>query len=97
MVSSKLKKKKKKPKQVEKTDAEEPVAAAPQETVQKRPRKKKKKPVLFGGESSIDRTPIPSTFWHRPPTSDVLAAKDDVRPPRRYLLHDVISTRLTRG
>ena len=85
MVSSKLKKKKKpkKPKKGEKqTDSETSAAAAPQESVQKRPRKqkkKKKKPVLFGGESSIDRTPIPSTFWHRPPTSDVLAAKDDVR------------------
>ena len=85
MVSSKLKKKKpKKPKKgEEQTDSETSAAAAPQESVQKRPRKqkqkKKKKPVLFGGESSIDRTPIPSTFWHRPPTSDVLAAKDDVR------------------
>ena len=70
MASSKAKRKKKL-----KKAADDPDVAAPRERARERPRKRK--PILFGGESSIDRTPIPTTFWHRPPTSDVLAAKDD--------------------
>ena len=70
MAERKLKKKKKK--KLKKGAQQEPGASAPQE-----PPRKRKQTSLFGSESSVDRTPVPSSFWHRPPTSDVLAAKDD--------------------